>query len=144
MKKQLFAVAAAILISLMAAGASYAQQPVLAVDIPFEFQAGNQLMPPGHYHIENVALGVSTLQRLMRDDGSASTVLSTLTVESKHGTPEPMLVFHRYGQDFFLSQIWTGGNQGRKLYESNREKEIARADQYNEIALLFTPTTAKP
>jgi hypothetical protein len=36
-----------------------------------------------------------------------------------------MLVFHRYGNQYFLSQIWDGrSNAGIELPESKREKEL--------------------
>jgi len=39
-----------------------------------------------------------------------------------------MLVFHRYGTKYFLSEIWDGrSNTGIRLQESNSEKEIRMA-----------------
>ena len=36
------------------------------------------------------------------------------------------LVFHRYGSQYFLAQIWTAGNdRGQELPESGREREVA-------------------
>ena len=144
MKKQLFAVAAATLIYFASAAVCQAQQPMLSVNIPFEFQAGNKILPPGEYRIETVYPGAGTLQRLLQVNGSASTVISTLPLEAKHGTPEPKLMFHRYGDSFFLTQIWTGESMGRQLFESNREKEISRWEGSGELALLLHPTDVRP
>ncbi|HXZ12055.1 MAG TPA: hypothetical protein VEG64_06660 [Candidatus Sulfotelmatobacter sp.] len=144
MKKHLLAVAAATIISFASAGVCHAQQAVLAVNIPFEFQAGNQTLPPGDYRIETVRTGAGAMQRLRLVDSSASKVVMTLPVESKHGIPEPKLIFHRYGQTYFLSQIWTGESMGRQLFESNREKEISRWDANGELALVLPATAVMP
>jgi hypothetical protein len=67
-----------------------------------------------------------------------------MSVEARNGIPNPELVFNRYGQTYFLSQIWTGGDQGRQLFKSNREKEILRGEPRTEIALLLHPTSVRP
>ena len=144
MKKQLFAVATAILFSVVTAGVCYAQQPVLAVNIPFAFQAGNQTLPAGEYRVETVLTGSGNLQRLRQVNGDASMIVSTMSVEPKKGKVDPELVFNRYGQKYFLAQIWTGGPQGHQLFKSNREKEIARGEESAEIALLLHPTDVRP
>ncbi len=44
---------------------------------------------------------------------------------------ESKLVFNRYGDRYFLSQVWTEGNsQGRQLLMSDREKEIAQTAKF--------------
>jgi hypothetical protein len=54
MKTKLFAVVAALLLSVVATSVCYAQQTALTVTIPFAFQAGNQTMPAGEYRVESV------------------------------------------------------------------------------------------
>ena len=53
MKKQALAVAVALLLSAIASGVCYAQQPTLAVHIPFAFQVGDKTLPAGEYRIED-------------------------------------------------------------------------------------------
>lgn len=140
MKPKLFAFAAALLLFGLAPGICYAQQTVLSVTIPFAFQAGNQTLPPGEYRVDSMLTGAGRLQRLRQVDGDASMIAWTLSVESKGENPDPELVFHRYGQTYFLAQIWTGDSVGRELLKSNREKEMAREEVGSEIALLLHPT----
>jgi hypothetical protein len=144
MKTKLLAVVAALLLSVVATSVCYAQQTALTVTIPFAFQAGNQTMPAGEYRVESVLTGTGQLQRLRQVNGSAVMIVSTMSVEARNGIPNPELVFNRYGQTYFLSQIWTGGDQGRQLFKSNREKEIMRGEPRAEIALLLHPTSARP
>jgi hypothetical protein len=56
------------------------------------------------------------------------------------------LVFHRYGNRYFLSKVWIAGYlQGRELPKSNKEKEQALAvsnetrDQVTIVARLIPP-----
>ncbi len=143
MKTKLFAVAVALLLSALATGTSYAQQAELSVKIPFAFQAGNHTMPAGEYLVKSVTDGSGTVQRLRQVDGSAVMNVLTLSVETRNGNPSPKLVFNRYGETYFLAQIWTG-SQGHQLSRSNREKEIAREEGRTEIALSLPPAAVKP
>jgi hypothetical protein len=140
-KVKLFAVATALLLSVVATGTCYAQQTVLTVKIPFAFQAGNHAMPAGEYRVERLLSGTELVQELRQMDGDAVMTVHTVSVESKTGNQNPELVFNRYGQTYFLSQIWTGGAHGRKLFKSNYEKSIAREQVRSEIALLLQPTS---
>jgi hypothetical protein len=38
------------------------------------------------------------------------------------------LVFHRYGDRYFLNQIWLEGGKGYKVPESIQERELRKAD----------------
>jgi hypothetical protein len=144
MKTKLFAVVVALLLSAVATSTCYAQQAELAVKIPFAFQAGNHTMPAGEYLVvKSLTVGSGTVQRLRQVDGNAVMTVFTLSVDSRNGDPSPRLVFHRYGETYFLAQIWTG-LQGRQLFRSNREKEIAREEGRTEIALALQPTVVRP
>jgi hypothetical protein len=56
-------------------------------------------------------------------------------VDVKDGESTPELVFHKYGNSYFLSEIWTGLGQGRQLPKSEREKELARETRGSEVAV---------
>lgn len=142
MKTKLFALAAALILSGLATGISYAGQPALCVNVPFAFQAGDQEMPAGEYRLETEVTGAGQFQLLRQVDGDAVVILMTLPVESKAENPDPALIFHRYGQTYFLAQIWSGGADGRELFKSNREKEMARGEVSSELALILHPTFA--
>ena len=68
----------------------------------------------------------------------------TMSVETWNGHPNPELVFNCYGQTRFLSQIWTGGGEGRQLLKSSREKQTAAGERGREIVLLLQPTDVRP
>jgi len=44
------------------------------------------------------------------------------------------LVFNRYGNDYYLSEVWpAGGSTGRELLKSHTERELARKAQEPQI-----------
>ncbi len=46
--------------------------------------------------------------------------------ESTQAQEKTKLVFHRYGDQYFLAQIWTeGNNRGLELPKTRREREVA-------------------
>jgi hypothetical protein len=145
MKKQVFALAVGLLVSMGAAGVCYAQQPLLGVSIPFAFQVGDKTLPAGEYRIEFVPTADGYFLDIRQKDGDPWTRVSmTIALDSKDGQAEPQLVFNHYGNSYFLSQIWTGDGQGRQLFKSKREKEAALGQVRTEVALLAYPSSARP
>jgi hypothetical protein len=144
MKTKLYLLTAALVLSVVATGTSYAQQYPLSVEIPFAFQAGDHTLPAGRYLVESAVNGTQAIQRLRQVDGNAVMTVMTIPVEARNGHAEPALVFNCYGETKFLSQIWTGNNEGKQLPKSNREKHAAIGEGGREIALLLQPTGVRP
>jgi hypothetical protein len=137
MRKQLISVAAALVLSIVAAAQCGAQSVgVIQVNIPFDFQAGNRTLPAGEYRIERLSAEMEGIQLIRQSDGKAATLVTTLPSESKDGTAPARLVFYRYGSEYFLSEIWTDGTHGRRLHKSAREKEMASTLRSTEVAVL--------
>jgi hypothetical protein len=113
-------IACALMIgSLASTPSASAQSTIAKVDIPFAFQTETQTLPAGTYRIDRES------QHLIRLEGPGQTsgfVLmhdATKTKASDHGT----LVFDRYGDKYFLRQIWTSGNpDGLECSKSHAEK----------------------
>jgi len=144
MKSQALAVAVAFLVSIAATGECYAQRPVLSMNIPFVFQVENKTLPAGEYRIEPVPTGAGYLHRIQSIDGHALIIVSTIAVHSNGSKSEPALIFNRYGDSSFLSQIWTGEGKGRQLFKSEQEKELARTRAKVEVGLAFHSPSDKP
>jgi hypothetical protein len=144
MKKQAFALAVGLLVSIAVAGVCHAQQPVLGTNIPFAFQVGDKTLPAGEYSVKSMSNGTSDVQLIRQKHGDALTVVLTMAVDPKDGKSEPELIFNQYGNSYFLSQIWTGAGQGRELSKSKREKEAALGQARTEVALLAYPSSARP
>jgi hypothetical protein len=143
MKKQILAVAAALVFTALAPVQSHAQQ-VTQAKVPFAFQAGNTMMPAGEYQIQRALPEAKTFQLIRRTDSSASTFVLTNVVESRDKHADPKLIFHCYNHECFLSEIWGGSSQGLKLEQSRREKDLSRAKSENELAVVSLPLTVTP
>lgn len=136
MKTKILAIAGAALLSMMAGGECQAQSRSLEVNIPFAFEVGNKTLPAGSYRVESVPTGTGSLQILRSDSGAARLTISTMATSSISGTATSALVFHRYGNRYFLSQIQTGDGHARELFPAQQEKELARTEQRIEVALV--------
>ncbi len=95
----------------------------LIVEVPFAFTAGSATFQAGQY---TVTLGVvPSIIALRPADGQAVAMIVN-AVETMSAPQNAQLVFHRYGHDYFLSQVWTSGaNRGRQIPKGAREREIA-------------------
>lgn len=90
------------------------------VDVPFAFSAGNHRLPAGRYTVTRHADG---LIRIYGEYGSnQSMFLCVHSVESS-GNKGPRLTFRRYGDSYFLAQVWSTG-WGKEFPESKAEKEF--------------------
>src|SRR5262245_16457006 len=123
-------------LAMLGTTAASAQTVNLQATVPFSFTVNRATMPSGRYSLRSVnhqgpALAISNL-----DSKTTNTVLSIACASAKEAS-KTKLVFHRYGDHYFLSQIWVAGNgRGREIPPSAREKEIAKASSMEEVILV--------
>jgi len=119
----------------------------LLVDIPFAFVAGNATLPAGEYRVQKLD-GNSAVLLIHCWDASASALVITNAAQAKEPRSESKLVFNRYGNRYFLSQVWTAGSiRGRQLPISPREKEmpqLAQNETKGEVTLVARLSTVRP
>src|SRR6266567_5276218 len=109
MKKCLFVMAGLLMFSSMVATqVARAQEPML-VNIPFAFVAGNATLPAGEYRVQKLD-GNSAVLLIHCWDANASALVITNAAQAKEPQTESKLVFNRYGNRYFLSQVWTAGS----------------------------------
>ena len=102
----------------------------MVVNVPFAFVASGQRLPAGHYIVKAVDDG------RIRIFNSQNVGLYLSTHAARRSKPEgTKLVFHRYGEEYFLSSLWINGNQtGRELFHSKAEMELARRNTSVQVA----------
>jgi len=128
-KKQ--AIKAFVLLSLLlslSAISAYAQSSLLIskVEIPFDFSVGDRTLPAGVYSVTRIFQDKVTLL-IRSEDGREAIMTLTAPVEAKERPETWKLVFHHYGESYFLSQIWEPGSRdGRQLSKSRTEQSIER------------------
>ena len=118
----MFVAAVALMAALVSAHAQSSQ--MVAADIPFEFAVGGKSLKAGKYSVNPLTTSGDTVLIRSRDSRGAAFLL-TRSIQASVVPDKGKLVFHRYGQVYFLSEIWTPGErQGRRLLKSGAEREI--------------------
>ena len=98
----------------------------LKFEVPFDFVAAGTTLPAGEYRV-GPNQPVSGVVRLINSNGSGSAMCLAQATQSDQPINKPKLVFNRYGDLYFLSEVWSQGNNlGQKLPPSKAEREIAR------------------
>jgi hypothetical protein len=121
--------------ALAAVTAVYAQNKAVTANVPFSFYMGSSLMPQGVYRVSEISSdAVVRIASLHSDAAKAET---TLHIVGKKRVEPARLVFHRYGENYFLAQMWTGdGSAGRAFARSPREKELAQSGAAPPLAMI--------
>jgi len=121
----------AVILALVAvAGASVAQAQImgrLKSEIPFSFYVRNKLMPAGAYTITELNPGAG-LMEIRSDDGKSTALFLTIGKQEKDASMPSELIFNKYGDSLFLSQIVEQGEiDGAEVLKSKMEKRLEKA-----------------
>jgi hypothetical protein len=93
-------------------------------NVPFEFVVGDSTLPAGEYRIARALGNALTIQKADAND-SASRL--TNEIRPRKDKQHARLVFHRYGERYFLAEVWSGADSmGRQLSKSRQERAIER------------------
>ena len=97
----------------------------MSVNVPFSFELGNKHFAPGVYTISAPMSGVVELS-----NRSTGGLVMTRGEESNRPTTESKVVFDRYGDHYFLRQIWFNAQETAYLEcpESKSEKQTKRSE----------------
>ena len=107
----------------------YAQQDVrLIARVPFEFAVGNTNLPRDTYHLSRMNGHPDML--FLRGERTGAFVRGNEDRVPRDGAP-PSLLFHRYGDQYFLREIRWEGTARLDLPETKAERDAAegRADR---------------
>ncbi len=111
------------LLALASAGTLPAQIHGLKAKVPFEFTVMGRTMPAGEYVVDNANSSATVILKCR--EHSVSVIVPTDALQSAAPQEEAKLVFHRYGDQYFLSEVWGAGSSGRKLHETKTEHDLA-------------------
>lgn len=135
MKKQvLFALLTMVL--LMAAGTANAQlgsKNEVRANVPFDYRVGNATMKAGNCSIRSA--GTADVLAI-RCEGSEAKLAMSHPVSGKPAG-ETKLVFHKYGDQYFLAQVWVEGDEtGAQLPRTRIENELISKVQPGSVVIL--------
>jgi hypothetical protein len=96
--------------------------------IPFSFTVADKTFPAGEYRVarlnpssDKAAIAIQSA------DSRLSKIVLTIPVQSNVTRENAKLVFNRYGDQYFLAQVWTpADNTGLAVPESKTERTLAR------------------
>jgi len=137
---------AIVLVSCLAFLPAYSQSPnhTMSVNVPFSFELGNQHFAPGVYTIKTPLQNVVELQ-----GRSKVGMFMTINGQSYKPTKATKIVFDRYGDHYFLRQIWFNAEETAYLEcpESKAERQAKTGELASnqksssnvEIAILRLP-----
>jgi hypothetical protein len=113
--------------------------PRSQVDIPFDFQIGSSHLAAGRYVISNP-------ERILLFVHGAKHSAMVMSMREQNSTPAKVgkVVFHRYGNQYFLREVWMAGASERiDCQQSKAEQEAGRTRNVDQHASLPTPTNVE-
>ena len=125
MKRQMLTLVG-VLGMLLAAGSASAQTIKVKADVPFNFIINKATLPAGEYTLMSVGTESARALSIRSADKQNQALVLANHVDSRTPCKTSKLIFNRYGDRYFLSQVWVAGNDsGRQLPRSPRETEVA-------------------
>ncbi len=104
------------------------------IEIPFAFSLAGKSFAAGTY---SVGPANDRAVMIKSEDGRSVLVVATNSIEAAEEIAKPKLVFHRYGDDYFLAQSWLRhSSTGREFFASADEIHAARGYQQQVVALV--------
>jgi hypothetical protein len=128
-------VTSSLFVAVVASTVIAQSSPRLRADVPFSFHAGSTVLPSGKCTI-NRPSSTNGIVLVRSGDRKAAYVISN-NKEQGNAAENSRLVFRRYGDQYFLAQIWTKGETaGISFPVSKEEKKMmnSRADRHLAMA----------
>jgi hypothetical protein len=106
------------------------------VTVPFSFIVNRANLPAGEYLVQSLDVEGKVLAIRNVETNTTNLVMFN-SCTSLASPTQTKLIFHRYGERYFLSRIWVAGNtSGHELSASPREKEVAKDFSMREVVLM--------
>jgi hypothetical protein len=124
------------MVLLMAVGSANAQlgsAHEVRANIPFDYKVGNATMKAGDCSIKRA--GTNEALAIRCEWSQAAMVLSRSVISKPAASTK--LVFNKYGDQYFLAQIWIEGNEtGVQLPKTRVERELMSRAEPDSVVIL--------
>jgi len=108
----------------MLASAQLSSSDKVVTKVPFEFVVGNKTIPPGQCVVRAATPDLKTIT-VRNGDANVSLFSNISPVETATAATAPALVFHRYGDRYFLWGMKVEGTKTMyRLPETKAEMEL--------------------
>jgi len=135
-KSMLFAGLFQIVVALALSAPAVAQHDPYLIHVPFSFNVNGQVLPAGEYRI-GIRPGALQIHGIDHVADAMFPAFDPHVNRPVRGPLDGELVFHRYGQTYFLAQVWfQGADAGYELFVSSAEREYAKKISTPESVML--------
>lgn len=115
---------AGLVLILAGAGAKAQSGSKMRVSIPFDFTAGGAKLKAGVYSVRRLSDKSLSIRKI---DGTRTALLNApLSLGARDSAEGRRLIFNKYGEQYFLSQVWLEEDSGRQLFTNADEIRAAR------------------
>ena len=118
-------------------------QVLMKAHVPFSFRARGGTLPAGDYSISETST-TSEVVLLSAGKRGVELVMPNNTA-SRSDVSDSKLIFHRYGDEYFLAEIWAHADDSvRTLAISPRERQLAKAPGISpEVAVVYGVSSSR-
>jgi hypothetical protein len=110
-----------------AAVSTKAQSTVsLRANVPFDFIVGEKTLPAGKIKVREISASNSGALAISNLDKGQSAMRIAHSVWTSKPNDRAKLVFHRYGNSYYLAQVWIPGYDTREFSKSKSERALER------------------
>jgi hypothetical protein len=128
LKKQILSVVAtlALIIPMSIIGFAGLSGSVSA-NIPFDFLVGGKEFKAGRYSVSRLLASSSSDTLIIRSADNSEAANFNVNIVNGKGESQARLIFRRYGNQYFLAQVFDGqSREGFGLMKSKAEREAAK------------------
>ncbi len=130
-----------LILGATAGATALSAQTKAVADIPFDFTVSKVTMPAGEYVLQSESPAGDMLRLINKDTGKSISVLAPRTNATYRGgsTGAGAVIFHRYGDQRFFSEVWTPGGLHQRVLPGKLEKERNTRGQEAKMATIRIP-----
>ena len=111
-------------------------QTLIKGDVPFSFYAGSRMLPAGQYSITDTG---NQLAMLLSSGPKGIEFLMPKTTDLRSDLQVPKLVFLRYGDEYFLAEIWSDVDGSVRILPAHpRERLLAKSGASPQVAVVYS------
>jgi hypothetical protein len=117
----------------------YAQNKAVA-NIPFDFTVSTATLPAGEYTLDSASPTRHLIRLVNKETRQSVLVLVSDTNPPKGNAPATgKMIFHRYGDQYFFSAVWTPAGVEGKTIPSKLERELQARNGETQMASVSIP-----
>lgn len=125
------------------AATSLCAQTKAVAKIPFDFTVQAVTLPAGDYTLQKLSTSGDTIQ-IVNNETRKSVLVMAPGAMAHDGKPtDPgKVIFHQYGDRYFLSEVWTPSGLRGRVMPNKLERELTASNGETQMASVSIPLAA--